>query len=61
MPGAREILFDSVKALERQTAGFHILSSFSSSPHPKEHVLYEVLGKVLELVGADAGGDRVGG
>jgi HD-GYP domain-containing protein (c-di-GMP phosphodiesterase class II) len=63
--GVREILFDSVKALERQIAGFHILSSFASSPAPKEQVLYEVLGKVLELVGADAGAialaDETGG
>ena len=55
MAGAREILFDSVKALERQTAGFHILSPFICSTAPKEHVLYEILGNVLELVGADAG------
>ena len=55
MAGAREILFDSVKALERQTAGFHILSPFVCSTAPKEHVLYEILGKVLDLVGADAG------
>ena len=45
MAGTREILFDSVKALERQTAGFHILSQFVCSTAPKEHVLYEILGK----------------
>lgn len=65
MAGAREILFDSVKALERQTAGLHILSPFACSPAPKEHILYEILGKVLELVGADAGSiilaDEAGG
>jgi HD-GYP domain-containing protein (c-di-GMP phosphodiesterase class II) len=55
MTGARDILFDSVKALERQTAGLHILSPFTCSTAPKEHVLYDMLGKVLELVGADAG------
>lgn len=55
MAGARDILFDSVKALERQTAGLHLLSPYTCSTAPKEHVLYDVLGKVLELVGADAG------
>lgn len=55
MVGARDILFDSLKALERQTAGLHILSPFTCSTAPKEHVLYDILGKVLELVGADAG------
>ena len=55
MAGAREILFDSVKALERHTAGLHILSPYASSTAPKEHILYEILGKVMELVGADAG------
>jgi HD-GYP domain-containing protein (c-di-GMP phosphodiesterase class II) len=65
MAGAREILFDSVKALERQTAGLHILSPYACSTAPKEHILYEILGKVLELVGADAGSiilaDETGG
>lgn len=65
MAGAREILFESVKALERQTAGLHILSPYACSTAPKEHILYEILGKVLELVGADAGSiilaDETGG
>jgi GAF domain-containing protein len=55
MAGARDILFDSVKALERQTAGLHILSQFARSTAPKEQVLNDLLGKVLDLVGAEAG------
>lgn len=55
MTSARDILFDSVKALERQTAGLHILSPYTCSTAPQEQVLYDILGKVLELVGADAG------
>ncbi|MBP9699211.1 MAG: GAF domain-containing protein, partial [Elusimicrobia bacterium] len=55
MPGPRELLIDSVKALERQTAGFHILGEFVRSAEPVEQVVQDLLGKVLELVGADAG------
>ncbi|MBL8022856.1 MAG: GAF domain-containing protein [Elusimicrobia bacterium] len=55
MAGARDILFDSVKALERQTAGLHMVSQFATSTAPKEHVLNDLLGKVLEWVGAEAG------
>ena len=49
MTSARDILFDSVKALERQTAGLHILSPYTCSTAPQEQVLYDILGKVLEL------------
>ena len=55
MPGPRELLLDSVKALERQTAGFHILGEFVRSVAPREQVVHDLLGKVLDLVGADAG------
>jgi GAF domain-containing protein len=55
MPGPRELLLDSVKALERQTAGFHILGEFVRSAAPVDQVVHDLLGKVLDLVGADAG------
>lgn len=55
MPGPRELLLDSVKALERQNAGFHILAEFVRSTAPVEQVVHDLLGKVLDLVGADAG------
>lgn len=55
MPGPRELLLDSVKALERQTAGFHILGEFVRSSAPVDQVVHDLLGKVLALVGADAG------
>ena len=52
---AREIFFDTVKALERQAAGVQVLSRYARSAAKRDQLLTELLIKVMEIVGADAG------
>lgn len=52
---ARDIFFDTVKALERQAAGVQVLSRYARSGAKRDQLLTELLIKVMEIVGADAG------
>lgn len=53
--GARDVYFDTVKALERRAAALEHIALFARSSAKLESVLSEILESVMELVGADAG------
>ena len=53
--GARDVYFDTVKALERRAAALEHIALYARSPAKLEAVLSEILESAMELVGADAG------
>jgi len=53
--GARDIYFDSVKALERRVVSLQQILWYARSSAKVDSILLEILGKVMDWVGADAG------